>query len=873
MEVASALVLPAVLPCRVPTGRGYGKVIPTHPKPVQALLPETRGQSSNVSTSLLFGGASLLAVRRALRTRSWKGAEQMRRLAGQKQFVEAADGATKMTPPLRVTIVGAGPGGLALACAFARMENMQVTVVEGRPRKLQKTIRSHTIGLGLRARDALVELGGRGLWDEVSQRGMEATGFSLQFNGFPLKVPTPTEDRVVLVDRFEIVSAIHDYLERIPRGEGTEILQKYDTQVSSVNFAKRELTLSRRSRPEETETLNYDVLIGADGVRSRVRKAMGSQLPPGNFEAELRLKPGRWKVLHMDLPPSFERGAVHALVSSRAPFGLFCIPNATGPYCVIVSWSSEEPPSELLGAQTPQEFEALLLRYFPKLEAVPHDVAAGFLESQPSKAVVSRCRPLHNAEAAVCVMGDAAHAVGGGSLGQGCSAALMDAAVLAKCFSKVRFQVDAVTGSMSFNSKEVDKALFAFSESRADDGWALLDLIELQSAAEVNANALLGQGPLVIGFFIEQLGRGVIKPLADVGARVLEQRLEGNQKASQEGVENFTEHLKMRPTTNFSAAVLLFIFERAVLRLSRFFLGLFTGLQPPMQTALMKTDESYSQIVQRNQTWLDLLQNGKSPILPVSKKMVRQVEALSELPDSLAALWATGFTARQVLKDDVIVRQNSPCDTFYAIHSGCCRVLHNGSEVTTLGPGRSVGAVGLLLGMPSQVTMEATNDTTLLTMPGRTFQLLAELGGPELRRLLTRGAEDAGFGPEVVAQAQEVGLKQVKERLEQSTIATEKKDFDIDGVLESAFCEMYSEGEVVALGCPRPRLLEQGLLSVVRAGKEVRSLMPGDWFGEDLQPNERIVVKSNEAFVCSFSEDDRNTLENLRVSMSSKILG
>ncbi|CAJ1356833.1 unnamed protein product, partial [Effrenium voratum] len=58
-----------------------------------------------------------------------------------------------------------------------------------------------------------------------------------------------------------------------------------------------------------------------------------------------------------------------AMVSSDAPFGLFCIPDAAGPpfgrselsecgpHCVIISWSSDDAPQELLDAKTPEAFE------------------------------------------------------------------------------------------------------------------------------------------------------------------------------------------------------------------------------------------------------------------------------------------------------------------------------------------------------------------------------------------------------------------------------------------------------------------------------------------------------------------------------------
>ena len=37
-------------------------------------------------------------------------------------------------------------------------------------------------------------------------------------------------------------------------------------------------------------------------------------------------------------------------------------------------------------------------------EKIPHDTAEDFLNSAPSKAVVSRCRPLHDADHAICAL-------------------------------------------------------------------------------------------------------------------------------------------------------------------------------------------------------------------------------------------------------------------------------------------------------------------------------------------------------------------------------------------------------------------------------------------------------------------------------------
>ena len=44
----------------------------------------------------------------------------------------------------------------------------------------------------------------------------------------------------------------------------------------------------------------------------------------------------------------------------------------------------------------------VLLRYFPQLERIPREAAEDFLASEASKALVSRCRPLHDPDHAIC---------------------------------------------------------------------------------------------------------------------------------------------------------------------------------------------------------------------------------------------------------------------------------------------------------------------------------------------------------------------------------------------------------------------------------------------------------------------------------------
>eukprot|EP00443_Scrippsiella_acuminata_P001257 CAMPEP_0115324580 /NCGR_PEP_ID=MMETSP0270-20121206/82553_1 /TAXON_ID=71861 /ORGANISM="Scrippsiella trochoidea, Strain CCMP3099" /LENGTH=942 /DNA_ID=CAMNT_0002744705 /DNA_START=40 /DNA_END=2869 /DNA_ORIENTATION=+ len=791
----------------------------------------------------------------------------------------------------RVVIVGGGPGGLALACSLLRIENMDITILEGRSLKQSgaQRGRSHTIGLGRRAREALVSVGGSELWERIRQRGMVAGGFTLHLNGVGIALPAPEGEPVVLVDRGEIVAAISEHLQESPRASGASLSLLAARECVQLILPSAQFVLSGRALLQES--LSYDVLIGADGVRSRVREAMSSQLPPGRFESELRLLPGRWQVLHMKLPPAFAAEGVHAMVSSQAPFGLFCIPNRSGEHCVIVSWSSEETPTELLEAETAEELQALLLKYFPKLDAVPREAAQQFLDTKPSKAVASRCRPLHDADAAVCVMGDAAHAVGGGSLGQGCSAALQDAAALGFSFERgaelaLLLRSDALRAANSRSRRESQETvaeeeegwieemqealastLAGYSEQRAAEGWALLDLIELQSAAEVRAGALV-QGPVVMGFFIEQLGRGTLKPLAEMGSRLLTGRLETNIRASQSETSE--------PETKLTLGVLAFLIERAVLSFWKGIFDAFASLAPAMQTSLMATDEPYSKLVQRNQVWLGLLQSAKAAAGVSKISGVQAIKALSGLDDFQSAEWAKAFTRQERLKDDVLLRQSNTSTSFFALRSGKCKVFQNGIEVAELGPGDSFGEVGLLLGLPSPVTVIAATDVTLLLMPGDIFRDLAKRGGPDLCQALTAPAERYGAGIDAVQAKQEEGRLRMKSYLKEAGVIgnmgvhvtddagsslgldglpmPSRNDLELDQLLGTVGCEIYPQGEVVALGCSRLRVLELGTCEVVRGGRVVRTLQVGDFFGPDIASDERVVAKSVEVHVCSFEE-------------------
>jgi CRP-like cAMP-binding protein len=340
-----------------------------------------------------------------------------------------------------------------------------------------------------------------------------------------------------------------------------------------------------------------------------------------------------------------------------------------------------------------------------------------------------------------------------------------------------------------------------------------------------------------MGFLIEQVARGSLKPLADLGSRVLGARLQRNESSISSELE--------------TVPLLGLMHERLALGTwKRFFDGM-ARLKPDMQTALMATDEPYSELVNRNTAWLELLQVSKDSFGAQQMQVVRGIEVLRGMGDSRLLDWAAAFSPQERLKDDVVVRQAATVKSFFAIRSGTCTVLRDGAEVATLGPGDHYGGIALLLGVPSSTSLVASTDAKLLEMPGEVFLRLAEREGPELRAALSAPADRFHLGLDGVSSEQDTGRSRVRSLLSgRPELAAWAEEH-----LDASVCEIHAEGEVVTLDERESlRLVECGSASVVLRGVEMRRLSPGDFFGPGLQPGEQVVAREDQTFVCRFRD-------------------
>ncbi|SFY37350.1 FAD-dependent oxidoreductase [Streptomyces atratus] len=169
-----------------------------------------------------------------------------------------------------VIVVGAGPTGLLLAGDLAA-QGISVTLVERRPHRTSNMTRA----FGVHAR-TLELLDSRGLADELIKTGTSLS--SLRFFGklsldldrlhtrFPFVLITPQYE-------------VEQLLERRARTAGVHF--RYDTELTGLrqSTASESVTAELREPDGSRAALTARYLVGADGMRSPVRQALGLPFP------------------------------------------------------------------------------------------------------------------------------------------------------------------------------------------------------------------------------------------------------------------------------------------------------------------------------------------------------------------------------------------------------------------------------------------------------------------------------------------------------------------------------------------------------------------------------------------------------------------
>ncbi|MDT0465531.1 FAD-dependent monooxygenase [Streptomyces gibsoniae] len=167
-----------------------------------------------------------------------------------------------------VIVVGAGPTGLLLSGDLATA-GVPVTLVEKRPHRISNLSRA----FGVHAR-TLEQLDARGLADELHARGQALSEFRL-FNRLSIRLSRiPSRfNHILVVPQYEVERV----LERRAAEAGVRFV--YDTEVTGLAQDADGVTVQVRGAGGEPGQLRAAYAVGADGLHSAVRRAIGLPFP------------------------------------------------------------------------------------------------------------------------------------------------------------------------------------------------------------------------------------------------------------------------------------------------------------------------------------------------------------------------------------------------------------------------------------------------------------------------------------------------------------------------------------------------------------------------------------------------------------------
>ena len=367
-----------------------------------------------------------------------------------------------------VVIAGAGPGGVLAAILLLHRNSTSsiqyhVTLIDDRDDYSKVTLeelsqhRSWMIGLACHGLTAIREV--PGLFENyIAKVGVHLQSFSIHLGTKEMKSSdTSGDNEGYIVDRNYVVWALTNYLGDTFGTRTKQYQPRYNTKVLYIDSDNRRL-LVRKGSIEEY--LNYDIILGCDGIRSVVRNAI--QQKERFFECRVSDIFNKFKAVHVEQPNTFDSGSMHLLPACLPNCNGIALPERGASVNISIGFYRHQECEKQLQSDDPKIVAAYMEKHFKATKLVDYDDFARQWCNQPWNSTGQvHCNFYHSEKVGAIIMGDAAHATSP-SIGMGMNTALSDAAVLNRLLDEYKDNWVQV--------------LPAFSKERVKEGRALTDL-------------------------------------------------------------------------------------------------------------------------------------------------------------------------------------------------------------------------------------------------------------------------------------------------------------------------------------------------------------------------------------------------------------
>mmetsp|Transcript_12103 Transcript_12103/g.28492 ORF Transcript_12103/g.28492 Transcript_12103/m.28492 type:complete len:668 (+) Transcript_12103:329-2332(+) len=241
--------------------------------------------------------------------------------------------------------------------------------------------------------------------------------------------------------------------------------------------------------------LPYDLLIGADGIRSAVRAGLIAN--HRDFECSVSDIFSRFKSVHVALPPALAANTMVVMPQCLPGMNGIGLPETGGKINISMGYQLSTPCDEALRSTDAAVVAAYLQEKFKPSELPWDEFARQWVGQAWSQTGQVHCSSYHSSKLQLLIMGDAAHATSP-AIGMGMNTALADAAALDEL-------LDA-------HADALDQVLPAFSEARVKEGNALTDIAFYANSFSPAQGVRVILAQLVRGFLSKHLGPSLVAP-------------------------------------------------------------------------------------------------------------------------------------------------------------------------------------------------------------------------------------------------------------------------------------------------------------------------------------------------------------------------